>query len=283
MIELSFTCSVDVGDEFVAPTGVATPFSAPLEIDVLGADMRLVGAPALSQTLIHGHATSPDVTIRLRFASSGPLYPEQMFCSHDSRYTRAATKLAGETVSIAEAAGGGRAGLLAIVQHVAGLFDYGHPEDRFYDDHNEMPQLCGLTQGSCVDINAYLIAALRSAGYEAGYLYGVFVPEEKRTWAEDGHCWVVTRCDGICEEWDIAHFKKMGRADIQAGLNPRPGVRLPLAHSMGWTIPALGLQDMKLMGAPFILEKNSAGKGLLRDPKALRIQLDGYEALIKQT
>ena len=43
------------------------------------------------------------------------------------------------------------------------------------------------------------------------------------------HCWVRTLHDGVIEDWDIAHFKKVGRADVHATLNPVPGRRFPLA------------------------------------------------------
>lgn len=282
MIELSYQFETDPGAEFVIPQGLATPHTAPTGLTLNGAHMtRLAGEPQLGQMLACCRADASEVTVRLTFAAEGgACYPEQMFSVQDSRFTRSAAQLVGESREIAARAGGGEAGLCATVQHVAGLFDYGHPEQRFYDNHTEIPQLCGMTQGSCVDINAYLIAALRGAGYEAGYIYGVFVPEEKRTWAEDGHCWVVSRYAGQCLEWDIAHFLKMGRAEIQPGLNPKPGVRLPMSHSMGWNIPALGWQDIKLVGGPCMIDAGDTqapyGQG---EPRALRIALAGYEAL----
>ena len=65
------------------------------------------------------------------------------------------------------------------------------------------------------------------------------------------HCWVVTRdkTHGY-REWDIAHFLKMGRRDVHAGLNPKPGRRAAISHSMGHTVPALGIEDVKLFAEP---------------------------------
>ncbi|MFQ6548060.1 hypothetical protein AADZ90_008875 [Aestuariibius sp. 2305UL40-4] len=60
----------------------------------------------------------------------------------------------------------------------------------------------------------------------------------------------MTRQDGEVLEWDIAHHLKMGTRDIAAGLNPKPGRRAPVAHSMGLTIPAAGLRDIKLISQP---------------------------------
>lgn len=44
------------------------------------------------------------------------------------------------------------------------------------------------------------------------------------------HCWVRTRHQGIVQDWDIAHFKKAGRSDVHATLNPVPGQRFAIAH-----------------------------------------------------
>ncbi|MEM8732426.1 MAG: transglutaminase domain-containing protein [Pseudomonadota bacterium] len=163
---------------------------------------------------------------------------------------RSASALAIEAKSIATTAGGGGAALRALANHVAGQFRYGHPEKRFYDGFDEIPQICGLAEGSCVDINAYFIASCRAAGLEAGYITGCFVPQEKRDWCNDMHCWVVTRSDAGIEEWDIAHHLKLCLTEIAPGLNPKPGVRVPLAHSMGLNFPAAGLADLKLIGEP---------------------------------
>ena len=279
MIELCYRFTAASGSRFLVPQGMATPHIAPLGQMVTGAALRLMAEPRLAQMLTCGIATGGEIQVRTRFqAAGGPeefSYPEAMFVPRPSRYTAAAVDLAKEGQHVAQAAGAGLAGIEAIVRHVAELFEYGHPEDRFYDDQEELPHLCSMTVGSCVDINAYLVAALRGAGYEAGYVYGVFVPEEKRTWAEDGHCWVVSRHAGQTQEWDIAHFLKMGRRDIGPALNPRPGVRVPMAHSMGWTLPEIGLQDFKLMGPPLLLGET----GDISDPEDLEITLRGYEDL----
>lgn len=279
MIELCYRFTAASGDTFLVPQGMTTPHVGAVGQEVTGAALRLVGDPRLSQMLTCGVATGGEVQVSTRFQVAHPEdgfhYPEAVFVPRASRYTAAASDLATECRHVAKAAGAGLAGLEAIVRHVAEIFEYGHPEDRFYDDRDELPHLCSMTIGSCVDINAYLVAALRGAGYEAGYVYGVFVPQEKRSWAQDGHCWVVSRHAGQTQEWDIAHFLKMGRRDIGPALNPRPGVRVPMAHSMGWSIPELGIQDFKLMGPPLLVSDG----GEITDPADLEITLSGYEAL----
>lgn len=274
MIALTVRFSAKPGTDFVAPMGLAIPSVSPVETTCEGADLRVVGVPNMSQQLLCGTVDGDQVRLTYRYEPGGPAYPEAMFVPIDSRFTRSAAEIAPEAKAISEAAGGGRAGLESIVNHVAGLFDYGHPEKKFYDDHDLIPQLCGTTKGSCVDINAYLIASLRAAGFEAGYIYGPFIPEEKKTWANDMHCWVVTRCDGMVEEWDIAHHLKMGVSRVRAGLNPKPGVRVAMSHSMGWRVPALGLEDIKVMGPPLLL--SNSGPVL---PGDLEIGFEGFDAL----
>ena len=275
MIRLSVSFPARMDARAIMPLGLSTPQSAPVAFAIAGARLSCVTHPETGQVIGIAAPEADRITVTYDFIPGGAGYPDTMFHARDSRYTRTAAGLAQDAVAVAQAAGGGRAGLLALMAHTAAQFDYGHPEDRFYDGHAEVPQLCGLTQGSCVDINIYLIAALRAAGYEAGYVTGYFVPEEKRTWCSDGHCWVVTRHDGAIEEWDIAHFLKRGRRDIEPGLNPRPGVRVAMAHSMGWTLPALGLVDAKLMGPPGWLLPD----GRLEEAEAQEIRLEGYEVL----
>jgi hypothetical protein len=149
---------------------------------------------------------------------------------------------------IADEAPGGHAAIAAIVNDTAEKFTYGHPLTKYYDGQEEIPHLgCGLTEGSCVDINTYLIAALRSAGFEAGYVTGYFFPAEKNGCCEDMHCWVVTRHAGAVLEWDIAHHLKMGTRDICCGPNPIPGSRVTVAHSMGLDFPQAGIAGIKLI------------------------------------
>lgn len=273
-MQLRFQFGARQGGRFVLPCGLATPHSVPVGYSVVGAEVETV--EGLGQALLVGTPNADAIDIRIDYANGpGRAYPDALFQPTDSRYSRAASDLVADAYALAKSVGFGRAGLEAIVAHTAEAFDYGHPDQRFYDGADEVPQLCGLTQGSCVDINMYLIAALRAAGYEAGYVSGCFIPEEKKTWCNDMHCWVVTRLDGVVEEWDIAHHLKMGTRAIRPGLNPKPGVRVALAHSMGWTVPEAGLKDQKLVGPPGW----QTPIGVLDDPEDLRITFSGYEVL----
>ena len=193
----------------------------------------------------------PRVSLRLRFDEEARApYPDEVFVANPSRFTRFADALAEEAL---DAAGDltGLARARAIACATAERFTYGHPEVPVgYGYDAVQPLGCGMTEGSCVDINTYFIAALRAAGIEAGYITGYFFPEEKGGTCTDGHCWVVTRIDGETQEWDIAHHLKLGTRDIAPGLNPKPGFRAATFHSMGLGFPSLGLSEIKALIEP---------------------------------
>lgn len=259
-----------------APIGMVTPHLCAERFALQGAACALVAEAQTGQWVAVSENVAPGVTFETVFGAGSAEYPEAMFRHRKNRFTTAAVALVASAQEVAGAAGGGLAGISAIVNDTARQFSYGHVETRFYDGHDEIPALCGLTQGSCGDINAYLIAALRAAGYEAGYVAGYFFPAEKRGRCEDMHCWVVTRHNGHTQEWDIAHHLKMGRTDIAAGLNPKPGVRVPMAHSMGHSLPALGLSGLKILSQPMWLGDD--GKASRAE---VEISLDGWEALLE--
>lgn len=246
----------------LAPAGIATPYQSPVSFSVAGGAFSLTGETTTGQmaALIEPDRGAP-VTLTYRFAELAGHYPEALFRPRDSRFTRAAQDLVHDARRIAENAPNGHAAIAAIVNDTAEKFSYGHPETRFNDGLDAIPHLsCGSTEGSCVDINTYLIAALRSAGFEAGYVYGYFFPQEKNGCCEDGHCWVVTRHEGAVLEWDIAHHLKLGTREICCGLNPKPGSRVAVAHSMGLDFPELGIFGLKLIGEPLWLTGDGGTK-----------------------
>jgi hypothetical protein len=237
--------------DLIAPKGFATPHSHPVGLEIQGAGAQPVDLADGQRVVILSTDGKTPLRLIYSYAEGGEDYPAEMFHPRDSRFTRAAEALVADAEALRHESDPAR----AIANHVAELFSYGHPETRFYEDHDHIPQLCGLTEGSCVDINAYLIASLRAAGIEAGYVTGVFFPAEKiaedgSAWCNDMHCWVVTRCGHGVREWDIAHHLKLGEAEIKPALDPKPGFRLPLAHSMGHDIASLGLHDVKLLSEP---------------------------------
>ena len=245
------------GEDLLAPAGLATPHAVAAGVTVDGGRMRVVFEAATAQAALHVRPEAPEVTVRYAFLGTPGRYPEEIFRPAPSRFTRAAEALIAEAE---EMAGTGDALTRArrIACGTAERFDYGHPEARFNDGLDHVPALgCGVTAGSCVDINTYFLAALRAAGIEAGYVTGCFFPAEKRDWCSDGHCWVVTRIDGETQEWDIAHHLKLGSRDIRPGLNPKPGFRAALGHSMGLSFPALGLDGIKALIEPVAVHGDS--------------------------
>lgn len=270
-IRLSVTVTDPAEGRLIAPLGLRTPHLCPDAFEVEGAPYRLLAEAQTGQWVAVIDKGPAPVRLSTRFRVQSAPYPEEIFAHRPNRYTRAAQALAEGAQELAARAGGGMAGLLAIVEDTRAQFTYGHVDTAFYADTEDMPQLCGLTQGSCVDINAYLIASLRAAGYEAGYVTGYFIPAEKRVTCNDMHCWVLTRHQGVVQEWDIAHILKMGRDKVDPGLNPKPGVRVPMAHSMGLDLPELGLHEMKLLSQPRWVDR--------ADWPEVDIRLDGYDLL----
>ena len=246
--------------QLLAPVGIPTPYQTPERFAVEGASFGLIGEIQTGQmaALITAEPGGP-VTLRYDYLNRGSVYPEMLFHDRPNRFTRAADALRRDARRIADDSKDGHEAIVAIVNDVAGKFDYGHPDTRFNDGEDEVPFLsCGLTEGSCVDINTYLIAALRAAGFEAGYVTGYFFPSEKNGCCDDMHCWVVTRHAGVVLEWDVAHHLKLQKTEICCGLNPKPGARVAVAHSMGLDFPMLGIHEMKLLAEPVWLDGNGS-------------------------
>ena len=252
---ITYDAPLDPGARCLVPAGIDTPHGRCTGVTVNG---------TIHDTLTEAHGgqrahvvSGADGRLSLRFTfveARGGSYPEAMFRPRPSRYTRFAEDLIDEVTAIAPGAPApDRARAIACA--TAERFTYGHPEARFNDGMDVVPALgCGLTEGSCVDINTYFIASLRAAGIEAGYVTGFYFPAEKGGRCEDGHCWVATRTgDGEVQEWDIAHHLKMGTRDIHPGLNPKPGFRAACCHSMGLNFAEIGVHDLKALIEPLVL------------------------------
>ena len=225
------------GTRLLAPAGMCSPQETVTRASVTGGqiiDVVLEAELGLAALWIESTGESLTLTHRIAPAPKVIDYPEAVYVPRITRYTRAADDLAEASRALAAKAGGGRAGIDALVAEAEARFIYAHPDARFNDGTDAVPYLsCGTTPGSCVDINTYLVASLRAAGYQAGYVYGYFFPAEKGGVTHDMHCWVVTRHAGEVLDWDIAHHMKAGLGPTRPGLNPRPGWRVALGHSMG--------------------------------------------------
>jgi hypothetical protein len=235
----------DPSADILAPAGVDTPLSRAAGLTVTGGAVEWLKEPQTGQDIARIMPSGGPLRLLMAFDGEPASYPKGFFVPIPSRYTRASEALLAEVENLGQTPA-------EIATAVAGRFDYGHPERRFHDGQvDALPALgCDRTEGSCVDINMYFLAALRAAGIDAGYVAGVFFPAEKGDWASDGHCWVVTRSGAGIEEWDIAHHLKMGRRDIGAGLNPKAGFRAALSHGLGLPIP--GGDRVKLLTEPVL-------------------------------
>lgn len=256
---MTFTVQVTVpsgSGTLIAPKGMSSPAGSLASLDVAGAATHEVIEARSGQIAVVADQDGREIVFRYSFHLRPTPYPDEMFRPGDSRFVRAAEMLLDEARDMARGASGLEAAR-RIACEVAERFTYGHPEYRFNDGLDHVPAIgCGLTEGSCVDINTYFIAALRANGIEAGYVTGYFFPEEKGDWCEDMHCWVVTRIGRETQEWDIAHHLKLGTRDIHPARNPKPGFRLAMAHSMGLSFPELGLADLKLLAEPVRVGKS---------------------------
>ncbi len=93
-------------------------------------------------------------------------YPESVFTPRRNHYTQASEELTLASREIAATAASGAEGIQALVAEAETRFTYAHPEKRSNDGADAVPWLsCGLTPGSCIDINTYLVASLRAAGF----------------------------------------------------------------------------------------------------------------------
>jgi transglutaminase-like putative cysteine protease len=244
------------GARVLAPLGIASALGSVAGMTVEGGCIAETlcevetGQPA---ALIAPESAAP-VRLTYRFAQPGsaPRYPESAFRHRPNRHTTAADALIEVSRRIAAEAGGGRDAIFALVGEARARFTYDHPDEAFNQGLADVPYLgCGVAAGSCIDINIYLIASLRAAGFEAAYAYGYFFPAEKKTWTVDLHCWVATRHGGEVLEWDIAHHMKAGLDPVRPALNPKPGRRVILGHSMGHLyLSSAGPIERKLLAEP---------------------------------
>ncbi len=250
------------------PAGIATGLGGVSRVTVKGAD--IVGTTnevRTGQPALFARPNDHDVAVHYDLLSpcpseTTPRYPSDAFRPIDCPATRAASELADTSIRLAREAGGGRKAVRALIAEASARFTYGHPDVRFNDGLSEVPFLaCSIAEGSCVDINSYLIASLRAANIDAAYLFGYFFPEERNGYTVGAHCWVATRAEGVLEEWDIAHHKKMGTEMIGEGLNPKPGCRFLIGHSMSHLYDTpYGRVGTKLLASPLMVHPDGSSE-----------------------
>lgn len=247
------------GARILVPIGIETPHDCVHRCEISGGTVSQTTA-AVGLNLHAALVTAEGGPIGIRYTSgegNGCAYPQDAFRPRVTVYTTAADELTGRAQELVAGAANEHEAVQHLVDEAHGLFTYGHPEERFTDGHTHVPLVsCGGAEGSCVDINTYLVAMARAVGLKAAYLYGYFFPLERGGEARDMHCWVATEADGLVEEWDIAHHLKANLSPVRAALDPKPGVRVALGHSMGHRYMIDGDPvETKLLGEPMRLDK----------------------------
>jgi len=175
-----------------AETHEAVALIVPLGIETEFQEFQTLEAPAGWSTTIVAEARTglhaavlvpPTRTARARllhtFTSPGSALSAEAYLPENTAVTTAAADLANEARSIASRAGGGLAGISAIVADTSARFEYGQVpmEQRWYYGQDSVP-IVACTAGNCIDINTYLVAALRAADYEAAYITCYFFDDE---------------------------------------------------------------------------------------------------------
>lgn len=220
------------GREILAPVGMSTPYKTPLCMSAEGGDIELTYEAHTGQAAaLIDPADNREVEITNCFRDRPGAYPDEMFRHRPNIYTVACQAAARDARRIAATHDDGRAAIAAIVNATAGTLP------------------CAKTGYPVTDINASLVAALRAGGFDAGIISGVFAADTDNSYAQH-HSWVVSRFQGIAQEWDIAHHMLNGTRDIKPGLDIISGQRIALAYGLGLDFPGLGLSDMKLLGYP---------------------------------
>ena len=252
------------GSVFV-PVGLSSPAAICLGCTVTGGSVQKLTETSSGQEVLLVTPDAAEVTFRYDYANQPGHYPEAMFHPAPSRHTKAAPALCDEAMQTA-GTGNALTRAIRVARGLAEKFVYGHPQAKYYDGFDHVPHLAsGLTEGSCVDIHTYLLASFRAIGVEAGYVTGYFFPPGAA--CTSGHCWVVTRIDGVVQEWDISHFLQIDRCDVGPALNPKGGFRVPVGHSMGLSLPEIGVQDLKLLVEPMVMR---GGYPVRLDQKRIR-------------
>ena len=158
-----------------------------------------------------------------------------------------------------------------VVADTNARFEYGEvPVNERWCFGKDAVPLVACTAGNCIDINTFLTASLRAANYEAAYLTCYFFDDNPDGIASGMHCWVRTRHDGVIQDWDITHFKKVGRSDISAMMNPVPGQRFALAYGRDHVYPWRGI-DIRLSTPSRPMWVRADGTTIWGEPPIVRL------------
>lgn len=194
-----------------------------------------IGADNSSQQAYLGWPNGDDpIAVSYEFEAQSRSLDSDYWLLQDNKHTNASVDLVQQ---VTEWIGNGlnqQQQLDRLIANTAELFSYGHiaEHQRFTDGKDQVPSLCGVTAGSCVDINTFLIAAAKSLGIKVQYLAGYWF-HPSRNYTKDMHCWLDFKVDGEHQFWDVAHHLKWGVKDLASGLNPAGGRRWLMSYGRG--------------------------------------------------
>jgi hypothetical protein len=172
------------------------------------------------------------LTINYSFVETSQSLPHGFWTPQNNRYGVASDSLIEEVKSLIDTAGDVQAQIKQLILLAKERFDYGHADTRFNDGAVAVPNVCGTTKGSCVDINTYLLACANALGIPCQYIAGYwFHPEKTKTL--DMHCWLLFRDGDKVIPWDLAHHLKWGVAELAPVLNPAGGRRVAMSFGRG--------------------------------------------------
>ncbi|MCP4790594.1 MAG: transglutaminase domain-containing protein [Gammaproteobacteria bacterium] len=167
-----------------------------------------------------------------------PVMADDYWHLQENRHTQASGALVEQVSTWVDESEKPSQQLYTLIHKTADMFAYGHVEQRFTEGKSQVPPLCGITNGSCVDINTFLIAAARSLGIKVQYLAGYwFHPSRSHT--HDMHCWLDFEVETGHEYWDVAHHLKWDVEGLHAGLNPAGGRRWLMSYGRGLTFQTI--------------------------------------------
>ena len=181
-VEMTDTARDHDAVALIVPLGIDTEFQRLERVDLPeGWGASILSEARSGQIAALLTPPQPDATARLRhvFTDRPGTMADAAWHPEPSAHRRAAEDLTQDAQRIAQNAGGGRRGLEAIILDTAARFTYGKIDgpDRWYTGHDAIPAVaCAV--GNCIDINTYLVAALRTAGYDTAYLTCYFFDDD---------------------------------------------------------------------------------------------------------
>lgn len=175
-----------------------------------------------------------NITLSYQFQPSNTRLTSDFWQQQPCKYTHASEQLVADVLAHINTSASQREQINQLIVKAQAHFNYGHGQGRFYDNHPSIPTVCGTIQGSCVDINTYILAAANALGITVQYVAGFWFHPNK-TSTTGFHCWLVFHDpdnDDILA-WDLAHHMKYGVESLKSGLNPAGGRRVAMSFGRG--------------------------------------------------